>query len=306
MEISIIIPAFNAEKYLDRCLKSVLAALGEVKGEILVINDRSTDKTADIIRDFAKKYPKIVRELTGMGRGAAAARNFGVREARGEYIWFIDADDAIAPTSIRKILGEKPADLIMFGAKKCFLDGKERYFSAVTETETDFKSRFIRYGMGPWQVAIRRKWYMENGFSFREGIIHEDMEMMSSLILYTDNFRGIDEPLYFYYENPGSVLHKSEFNEHIFDIFPALSGLYERFKDAKAEKKYHDELEWFFIWNLLIDAAADFKKFPEGKATGFLRTRKMLKKYFPSWRKNQFLRQKPLKLRVKVLMNYYR
>ena len=70
-----------------------------------------------------------------------------------------------------------------------------------------------------------------------------------------------------------------------------------------AEKTYHDELEWFFIWNLLIDSAKDFDKFPEGKP-GFQRSREMMKKYFPKWRKNRFLKQKPLKFRMRVKLNY--
>ena len=128
---------------------------------------------------------------------------------------------------------------------------------------------------------------------------------MSALILYTDKFASIDKPLYFYGQNDNSVLHKRKFSPHIFDIFPVLEGLYQRFVDAGAEKKYHDELEWFFIWNLLLDSAKDFGQFPEGEP-GFMRTREMLKKYFPRWRKNRFLRQKPLKLQIKVRLNYHK
>ena len=76
-----------------------------------------------------------------------------------------------------------------------------------------------------------------------------------------------------------------------------------RFKEAEAVKTYHDELEWFFIWNLLIDSAKDFEAFPEGRP-GFARSRKMLTKYFPNWRKNRFLKAKPIKFRIKVRLNY--
>ena len=140
---------------------------------------------------------------------------------------------------------------------------------------------------------------------FKEGIIHEDMEMISSLILYTDSYSCVNQPLYYYYQTPNSVLHKRSWNEHAYDIFPALRGLYERFETAGAEKQYHDELEWFFIWNLLIDSAKDFARFPEGR-DGFKRARKMLQEYFPNWTKKRFLREKSLKLRALVRLNYYR
>ncbi|MBQ6410077.1 hypothetical protein IJI18_02365, partial [Candidatus Saccharibacteria bacterium] len=148
-----------------------------------------------------------------------------------------------------------------------------------------------------------KSWWVSNGFLFKEGIIHEDMELISSLILYISKFASVDKPLYTYYQNEDSVLHKTRWDPHYLDIFPALEGLYNRFLKMDAAKEYHDELEWFFIWNLLIDSAADFAKFPEGKE-GFKFSREMLTKYFPKWRKNRFLKEKPLKLRIRVRLNY--
>ncbi len=308
LRISIIIPVFNAEKYLRRCLDSVILAMQGISGEILTVDNDSADDSLSILREYAKKYPKLVSVLQCHTPGAAAARNYGVNKARGEYIWFIDSDDKITKDSVSKLLNkskEMDADLVMLGMKRIYQNNKTNYLSAVDATTSDYKSRFIRYGLGPVQVLIRRKWWIANGFKFQEGIIQEDMELMSALILNTERFASINEPLYLYYQNPDSVLHKKEFTPHVFDIFPALTGLYNRFKKAGAETLYHDELEWFFIWNLLIDSAKDFGQFPEGRP-GFARSREMLRKYFPKWRKNCFLRQKPLRLRIKVRINYYK
>ena len=308
MKISIIIPFYNAEKYLERCIKSVLDALEGIQGEILLVNNNSTDNSLKIAQKYQNLSSSTIKLLSCPTAGAAAARNLGVKKAKGSYIWFIDADDYIDKTAVAKLLEKAhktSADIVMMGAKKLHRDGAFSYLSAVDANRTDFRSRFVRYGMGPWQVIVRRVWWLNHNFNFREGIIHEDMELMSALILYTDKFVGIDEPLYYYCDNPESVLHKSKFNPHIFDIFSALEGLYARFEEAGATRKYHDELEWFFIWNLLIDSARDFAKFPEGKP-GFRRSREMLKTYFPAWRKNQFLCEKPLRLRIRVRMNYYR
>ncbi len=311
MKISIIIPAYNAEKYIERCIKSILKAFngaGDISGEILVIDNGSKDKTLVVARKCREEAPKgMVRILRSNIRGASSARNLGATEAKGEYIWFIDADDYIAPEAIRRLIevaDTEKADSVMMGATRVARDGFTSPLSAVDADEPNYKSRFVRYGMGPWQVLIRRKWWLEHGFRFREGIIHEDMELMSALILYADKYASVKEPLYFYCDNPESVLHKSKFDPHIFDIFPALEGLYRRFEKAGAAQQYHDELEWFFIWNLLIDSAKDFGAFPEGRA-GFSRARKMLRDYFPAWRKNRFLREKPLKLQARVRMNYF-
>ena len=308
MKISIVIPVYNAKKYLGRCLDSVLQALEGVQGEILLINNNSTDDSPKIAKSYQEKHSKMVRLLECKTPGAAAARNYGATKARGDYLWLIDADDYIDETAIVKLLEkaeQENADLVMLGAKRLARNGSTSYLSAVEAGRSDTKSRFIRYGMGPWQVLIRRQWWQEHRFTFREGIIHEDMELMSALILYTDQFASVDEPLYFYCDNPESVLHKSKFNPHIFDIFPALEGLYKRFEEAGVERRYYAELEWFFIWNLLIDSTKDFEKFPEGKP-GFKQSRQTLTHYFPDWRKNRFLKEKPLKLRLKIKMNYYR
>ena len=277
-----------------------------MSGEILLIDNDSSDGSLTLCQDYAAKYPKLVSVLQCHTPGAAAVRNFGVSKAKGKFIWFIDADDWISDDAVTKLVtsaNKTEADIVMMGAERVYPDGHRDYLSPVSPDEPDYKSRFVRYGMGPWQVMIRRKWWIDNKFTFKERFIHEDMELMSALILYTDKLASVNEPLYFYSQNDESVLHQKKFNPHIFDIFLALEGLYQRFTEAGAEQKYHDELEWFFIWNLLIDSAKDFGQFPEGHP-GFQRSREMLKEYFPEWRKNRFLREKPLKLRIRVRLNY--
>lgn len=308
MLLSIIVPVYNAEEYLERCLASLFTAVAfsKVSAEVIVVDNGSTDNSMKIAKEFAAKSPLRIKILQCPVKGAAAVRNFGVPHARGEYIWFVDADDTVAESSI-KLLIEKArrnrADIVMMGAKRVYLDGHSDYLSAIDPSKPDFKSRFVRYGAGPWQFIFRRDFWTVNGFLFKEGIIHEDMEMISSLILYTNKFASVDKPLYTYYQNEDSVLHKKAWDPHYLDIFPALTGLYNRFVKMGAAKEYHDELEWFFIWNLLIDSAKDFSKFPEGKE-GFSFSREMLKKYFPKWPRNRFLKEKPLKLRLRVRLNY--
>ncbi|MBQ2660663.1 glycosyltransferase family 2 protein [Candidatus Saccharibacteria bacterium] len=308
MVISIVIPMYNAEKYLKRCLDSVLVALKDTKGEIILVDDCSRDKTLGIAKAYQKKHGETIRVLQSEAHGASGARNMGARFAKGKYLWFIDADDYIREDSVSKLVEEAEktgADIVMMGAKRVGWDeNKSSPLSAVRKDEPNYKSRFVRYGIGPWQLLLRREWWVKHDLKFAEGIIHEDMELMSSLILFTDKFSSVDELLYYYCNNPNSILHKTKWDEKYFDIFPALEGLYGKFEKAGAVSKYHDELEWFFIWNLLIDSAADFKKFPEGRP-GLARSRKMLKKYFPGWRKNRFLRGKPLKFQMRVRMNYW-
>ena len=310
MLLSVIIPVFNAERYLSRCLESVFTAVvfSKVKAEVILADNGSTDNSLKIAKDFASKSPLRVNVLHCHTPGAAAVRNYGAARASGDYIWFVDADDTISKKSVKLLIDKalkSRADIVMMGATRIYSDERTDYLSAVDFGGADGKSRFVRYGAGPWQFIFRREWWISHGFTFREGIIHEDMEIVSSLILCTDRLASVDKPLYNYYQNEGSVLHKLEWDPHYLDIFPALSGLYARFEKMDATVSYHDELEWFFIWNLLIDSAADFSKFHEGKV-GFKKSREMLAEYFPDWRKNRFLKEKPLKLKIKIRINYYK
>ena len=312
LKISIIVPVYNAEKYLARCVESILQALSGIEGEILLVDNDSSDNSLAVAKKLMANAPEIIKILHCHTPGAAAAKNYGAARAKGEYIWFVDADDWISKDAVSKLLREADkteADLVMMGAKRVYdggvkADGHKKILAPVLPSEKDYKSKFVRYGMGPWQVLIRRDWWRKNNFHFQEGRIHEDMELMSALILYTDKFAAVDAPLYFYRQTQNSVLHRHSWDESAYDIFPALEGLYRRFQKARAAKLYHDELEWFFIWNLLIDSAKDFAQFPEGRP-GFARSRKMLKKYFPKWRKNRFLKQKSLRLRIRVRLNYW-
>lgn len=305
MKVSIVVPVYNSGKYIERCLDSILDSLGKTDGEILAIDNNSTDNSVKILKQYAKEHP-AVKVLSCKTPGASAARNYGTKQAKGDYLWFVDSDDTIDKKAIRKLLKcakKNQADFVMLGMKRIYPDGHEDYLYAINPKDADAKHCFVRYGLGPMQVFSRRAWWSKH-FKFKEGIIHEDMELMSTLILYTDNFAAVDKPLYYYYQNDGSVLHQKKWNPHAFDIFPALESLYKHFEDAKALNEFHADIEWFFIWNLLLDSAKDFGAFPEGKP-GFARSRAMLKKYFPNWRESRFFREKPFKLYLRVLLNYY-
>lgn len=311
MQVSIVIPVYNASGTLGRALDSILAPrnLPAIK-EIILVDNGSTDKSMEIAEKYAKRFPGLVKGIRIQKRGASAARNEGAKLARGKYLWFIDADDEIAPDAVAEIwntAAETDADIIMFSAVKTLENGEKVDLPAIPTVDlAEFKSQFIRRALGPWQIAVKRAWYIKNGFNFREGIIHEDMEMIPALILKTNNVASIDKPLYFYYYTAGSVLHQPNFDPHAFDIFPALKGVYQRFVKEGAVEKYHDELEWFFIWQLLVDAAEEFARFPEGHK-GFKASRQMLRKYFPKWRKNRFLNQRKLglKFKLRVILNYH-
>ncbi len=124
--ISVILPVYNNEKYLARCLDSVLAQT-EKSLEILCVDDGSPDGSPEILREYEKKDPRV-RILRQENAGAGAARNHGLREARGKYLSFLDSDDFFEPDMLEAALGrllEDQADFVVFGCDQYLNDTGE-------------------------------------------------------------------------------------------------------------------------------------------------------------------------------------
>lgn len=103
-KLSIIIPAYNAEEYIARCLDSILDQDYHNDIEIIIVNDGSTDSTGDILKDYCFRYPDLIRIITKENGGVSSARNIGVDAATGEWIWFCDADDYICKNGLSYVL----------------------------------------------------------------------------------------------------------------------------------------------------------------------------------------------------------
>lgn len=309
MDISIVVPVYNTKKFLKECFESIAYEFPK-NGEILLVDNGSTDGSFELCKDFAEKN-KFVRVLNCPTPGAAAAKNCGLKHAKGKYVWFIDSDDYIKKGVVEEILKrfkETDVDIVTIGAMKVDEEGKEIPGGLLRpvgpEISDDWLSKFIRYGLGPWQVVSKREFLTKNKLFYDEGMIHEDMAIISTYILYTQKISAFEEPVYFYRQREGSVLHGKTWNEKELDIFKALDLLLLRFEKKGAFEKYKAEIEYFYIWNLLDDAVHEFVKFPEGKKQ-FGRIREVLKLHFPNWRKNKYFKKCPFMVRARCQTAYH-
>lgn len=303
--LSIIIPVFNVEGYVSECLDSILKDDNRRSFEVILVDNNSSDKSYEICKKYQEKYPRKVKLFKCKKWGASAVRNFGVKKASGEYLWFVDSDDYIEKGATKKIIEKiktKKPDVICMSVRRVYENGESNLLTAVKPRTKNWKGRYIMYGFPPFQNVYRREFWVKN-FEFPEGMIHEDMAILSSAVLYTSKMVCISEVLYNYRQRKNSVLHQEGWNPRSLDIFKALGILYGKFNEKNAIKKYKSELEYFFIWNLLIDSAKDFRGFKEGKA-GKTQTRAMLKKFFPNWMKNKYFRKKSFKFKINCFRGY--
>lgn len=210
MTISIIIPAYNCEKYIEKCLNSVISQKG-AELDIIVINDASTDGTAKIL----EKYKDTVRvETFAENRGVSAARNKGIEMIRGDYVMFLDGDDYLADGTISRLVSvirETDTDIIKFRCVYVYPDGRikerEDQFDTYEIVEKkDFKKKIYPYFISGIRlnnmcIGIYRRSLIE-GRKFREDMkVAEDV--VFSLDVYTKAQKVVTLPenLYNYYQS---------------------------------------------------------------------------------------------------------
>lgn len=240
-KISVVIPVYNVERYLAECVDSVLVqSFGDY--EIILVDDGATDSSGQICDEYANKDPRV-RVIHRQNGGLSAARNTGLDAAAGDYVYFLDSDDYIAPDTLQKLhaLAEREgADVVFFDAWVFF-----------TDCEPDPKvyqyHRSRSYGCKPgremllelletdeYRTAVplmlfRRGYMAEQGLRFREGILHEDE--LFTFYVYHGNGRiaHCHEEFYARRMRPASIMTGASLvrrYDSMYDIYFELSGLY--------------------------------------------------------------------------------
>ena len=209
MEISVIVPVYNVEKYLNRCIDSILAQTF-TDFELLLIDDGSTDNSGKLCDEYAAK-DKRVRVFHKENGGAASARNMGLTEASGEYIAFIDSDDWVDRTYLEvlfRICVENGVDLGCCGHQTTAeytikADIKENSITIYTPEE------FWCYSQSNaaivWGKLFAKKLF--DGVRFPEGVIIEDELTTHKAIFQCQKLVCADAVLYYYFVNESSVMH---------------------------------------------------------------------------------------------------
>lgn len=189
--ISFIIPIYNAEGYLAQCIESIQTQRGDFLLEIILIDDQSTDSSLSIAQRYAQADERIT-VLTQPHAGQSAARNLGLRHAKGEYIAFVDADDYLAPGWCQQhIEAIQGVDYVQSGYTK---EGR----AVIAKHAYQFTSACLR--------LYRRE--ALQGLSFPEGMIYEDVLFSAQLWCTNATCRQIPYAGYYYTTNPTSTTSK--------------------------------------------------------------------------------------------------
>ena len=218
IKLSIIIPVFNVEAYVGRCIESCLKQdLSPTEYEILLVNDGSQDGSMDVVRQYARQYENI-RIIEQDNAGLSAARNHGIQEARGKYLWFVDSDDDINENVLRTLVASvanQELDVLCFdinvienGKMSCTVPNHQKKSSHIY----DGMSFISKVAMPPSScVALYRKDFLiQNGIYFKEGIVHEDQEFTPQAYCLAKRIVYINVPAYNYWVRSGSIMTSPE------------------------------------------------------------------------------------------------
>mgnify|MGYP003325880361 CR=1 FL=1 len=242
MTTSIIIPVYNVEAYLPKCLDSILVD-NNYKEEVICVNDGSTDGSRTILEEYASKFANI-RIITQLNKGLSVARNTGLRAAQGDYVFFIDSDDWVAPNTLQKVIEKIDGeDVVYFNSKvyseaicqigSCYdieewkhMDG-QAYFAVACAEQRNMPCVCV------WGGVYNRRFLIDNDLWNEPGIYHEDNYFTPQVLLKAHNVSCVNDFLYIYRVRTNGNITAATKPKHIKDLLFITRHLYKLFKDVK-------------------------------------------------------------------------
>ena len=294
MKVSVIVPVYNTEKYLRRCLDSLVnQTLDEM--EILLVDDGSTDSSTEIMKEYEERYNDRVKVITKENGGQATARNLGIQKSKGRYIGFADSDDYV---------DTKMFETMYLVAEKEQCDLVECHYHYICEEQNrvkelktrgdirqykDQKDMLINPQVSPWNKLYRREVLMHEGVDFPEGLIYEDTAFYIKTIPFVKKQRYVDERFVYYFLRETSTMNSNK-SRKVGNIFSVLKNLLDFYKKNHWYETYQEELEYFCVKLLLCSSLSRIGRIPDGKLAEefYDETFSFLQTNFPQYRKNRY------------------
>lgn len=303
MRLSVIVPVYNmaGEGKLRFCMDSLVGQTID-DYEIIAVDDASTDDSLEVLRGYEARFPGKVRVFSHeVNKRQGGAKNLGLREAKGDWIGFIDSDDWVVPDYYERLLAraeETGADMVgcdySLVTKQCFEVGKVVRNNSEEQTgkldEGRHKSLFMRPGSMVLKI-YRADVLRENGLDFPEGIFYEDNCAGSVWSAYFDHFERIQEPLYFYYQHGSSTVHYIT-EEKCRNRMQAAERLCEECDRRGLSEKYRQELEYRFTELYYVVTLFSYMQGMKRPKLSFVkRLRKGAVERFPDFQDNVYYKE---------------
>lgn len=263
--ISVIVPVYKAEKFLPKCIDSILSQT-YTNFELLLIDDGSPDNSGKICDEYASKDSRV-RVFHKQNGGVSSARNLGLREARGEWISWVDADDWIEQNMLELVINQIQygADLVIFNfymVKDSSVEIYEYKFNDAPKQE--FIKKYINdIWTVLWTIFAKKELYLDNRIYFSEDIsFWEDFEVATKILFFSKKIIYLNETLYYYNRsNQNSILENLSYKQ-IKEQYRATLYLIDFFSEKKSEKIFMQELSWRILRSKQL-LVLDYNTWPE-------------------------------------------
>ena len=289
--LSVIVPCYNGEKFIGRCLESLVnQTLQDI--EIIVINDGSTDNSQDIIDSYANKYHNI-KAYKIPNSGIADARNFGVSKVETPYFGFLDCDDYTDVTMFEKMYNkaiETNAQVVV--SNFYWVKGKKKRLEKEGPYNTG-KDMLIHLFAVLWNKIYDTAFVRSTNIRFPSGNRYEDAYFLYCLAPNIERLAFVDEAFVHYVQHENSITHNN--NEEVKNMITIFDNILNYYAHTNRYDEYHDELEYlhikFFLGNSFLRSARIDDK--QDRDYTIQLGWNMLNDEFPDWHHNHYLKELP-------------
>lgn len=292
IKVSIIVPVYGVEKYIDKCLNSLVKqSLKEI--EIIVVNDGTKDNSQKIIDKYVKKYPDKIKSYIKENGGQGSARNYGLEKANGEYIGYVDSNDFVEKDMYKKLYNkakENNYDIVVCGNYNVSEDYQNKNIDTfINNYNTDLENIFFGK-MAVWNKIYKRDILIKNKLEFKEKVWYEDLAFTLKAIMNSNTFAFIDEPLYDYLIREGSTMNNSNVQRNL-EILDAFNDILSYIQHNKKEE-YFSKIEFLAIDHIYISAIVRVLKAEADDKVKRETINKLIdymNKKFPNYKNNKYI-----------------
>ena len=287
-KVSVVVPVYNVEKYIDKCLQSLVnQTLDDI--EIIIVNDGSTDNSETIIKKYLNKSDKKIIYVTKQNGGLSDARNYGMKYATGEYIAFLDSDDYVDITIYEKMYNKAKSECLDFVECDFIWKYEKKEVKDCGYVYKDKHEMLVNARVVAWNKLIKRELIVENQIQFPKGLRYEDVEFFYKLLPYINKFGFVKEYLIYYMQRKDSIVNTQ--NERTKEIFIILDNVLNYYKRKEFYDEFKEELEYTYTRILLCSSFIRIVKIDDKviRKEQLLETWNNLNRKFPEWKKNNVL-----------------
>lgn len=290
-KVSVIVPVYNVERYVEKCLETLVEqTLEEI--EIIVVNDGSTDNSKQIVEKIREKFPEKIVYVEKENGGLSDARNYGIPYAKGEYIAFLDSDDYAEKDMYQKMyeLAQKEqSDMVECDFYWEYPDKQKIDIGVLYQGK---KEMLEKVRVVAWNKLIKREILEKAKVEFPKGYRYEDVSFTYKLIPYLEKVSFLKEPCVHYIQREGSISNSQ--NERNREIFEVLDGVIDDYKQKGIYEDYQTELEYVYSRYAFCSSFLRMGKIQDKNLREKLlkETWERVNNQFPNWKKNAILKKR--------------